>query len=106
MAFFKFFNLPKPIHFDYHPRYWDPKKEELDKRLKASESRTGEDVEGMKSRVSSGFRRRQYQENKSLRANYAKRSNIRLLSVLAALVVITLILLDNLLPSLINMIEK
>lgn len=106
MALFKFFNLPKPIHFDYHPRYWDPKKEALEKQLKASEERTGADVEGMKTRVSSGFRRRQYQESKTLRSRYAKRTNLRLLGILAALVVITLVLLNSWLPTIISAIEK
>jgi len=106
MAFFKFFNLPKPLHFDYQPRFYDPKKEELEKRLKASEARTSDDTEGMKSRISSGLRRRHYQENRNLRARYARQTNIRLMAVLAALVLITLIVLNTWLPSLIEAIEK
>jgi hypothetical protein len=102
MAFFKFFNLPKPYHFEYRPRYWDPRKEALEKRLKAAEERKKEDPEAMKARISSGFRRRQYEENSKLRSRYAMRSNIMLLAILVMLVIITLALLNTYFPALVE----
>jgi hypothetical protein len=32
---FKFFHIPKPKQFEYKPRYYDPKKEELEQRKRA-----------------------------------------------------------------------
>ena len=102
MALFKFFNLPKPYNFEYRPRYWDPRKEELEKRLKASENRMEGDPEAMKARISTGLRRRQYKENSKLRSRYAVRSNVMLLGILVMLVIITLALLNTYFPALLE----
>ena len=32
---FKFFHTPKPKQFEYKPRYYDPRKEELEERKRA-----------------------------------------------------------------------
>jgi len=54
MAFFNFFRTPKPMRFEYKPRYWDPEKEELEKYKAQLESG---DLEGAKSRISEAFSR-------------------------------------------------
>lgn len=34
MALFSFYNTRRPRQFDHKPIYWDPKKEELEKRIR------------------------------------------------------------------------
>jgi hypothetical protein len=43
MALLRFFRVPKHQQYDYKPRFWDPKKEELQERLDRIEKIQGGD---------------------------------------------------------------
>ncbi len=99
MAMFRFFKLPRHRTFDYKPRYWDPEKEELEKRVKAVEKRNENDPEAMKARISRGLRKRgggftdQQFSNRQIR-----RSNYILLLVLVGLIILTFLFVTLYLP--------
>lgn len=99
MAYFRFIRVPKHQQFEYKTRYWDPKKEELEERLKQIEAMQGTDHESMKNRISSGLRSRSY-GNTSYRRQQVMRSNVVLFAVVIGLVLLSVIILTNLLPKL------
>jgi hypothetical protein len=105
MAFLKFTKLPKHQKFDYKPRYWDPRKEELEERLRMIEERKSGDVEGVKNRIAGGFRRRYESEGSSLRKSQVMKSNLYLLGIIVLLGFLTYMMLVVYLPSLVQMIE-
>lgn len=45
MAFFSFYNMRKPRHFDHKPIYWDPHKEELEERIRRVKRESGQTSE-------------------------------------------------------------
>lgn len=98
MAVFRFLKLPKHQKYDYIPRYWDPQKEELEERLKRIEDVKSGDTEAVKSRLSGGFRRGYQQGNARFRKQQAKRSNLILLLVVAALIFLTYMFISVYLP--------
>ena len=58
MALLNFFKTPKHQRYNYRPRYWDPKKEELEDRMQKYKGKEGKnDVDAVKSRLSRGFRK-------------------------------------------------
>jgi hypothetical protein len=99
MAVFRFLKLPKHQKYEYIPRYWDPQKEELEDRLKRIEGIKSGDAEAVKARLSGGFRRG-YQQggNARFRKQQAKRSNLILLVVIAALIFLTYMFISVYLP--------
>lgn len=99
MAIFSFFKKPVHQKFDYKPRYYDPVKEDLEARL-AAHREGGGSSEQVKSRISSGFRRK---SRSSSTVN--RRSNIRLIAILVALVAMTFIFLNTYLPAIIQAVE-
>lgn len=104
MAFLKFTKLPRNQKFDYKPRYYDPRKEELEERLKKIEESKSGDVEGIKNRIAGGFKRR-YETDGSLRRSQVVRSNLYLLGIIVVLGFITYMMLVVYLPSIIEMLE-
>jgi hypothetical protein len=104
MAFLRFVKVPKHQQFEYKTRYWDPKKEELQERLKQIEAMQGADPEAMKARISSGLRHRSH-ANTSYRRQQVIRSNVTLFAVVVMLLFITFLLLTNYLPRLVQMLE-
>ena len=104
MAFLRFVKVPKNQQFEYKTRYWDPKKEELEERLKRIEEMQGTDSESMKARISSGLRSRSY-ANTSYRRQQVMRSNVTLFAVVVGLVFITFLLLTNYLPRLVELLK-
>ena len=111
MARFKFFNFVKPYQFEYRPRYWDPDREDLEKRLRAAEKRreavaNAKDPEAMKARISQGFRRQSYyEETRQLRRRHARRSSVRLLVILIFLIIGAFVILNLYLPALEQFVE-
>lgn len=98
MAGFKFFRVPKHQQFEYKPRYWDPRKEELQKRLADIEALRQEGLEGTKARISSGLRRSSYLADSSYRRRQVLRSNLLLVGIIVALLIIAYLLLTVYLP--------
>ncbi|MEN0005267.1 MAG: hypothetical protein AAF798_14030 [Bacteroidota bacterium] len=105
MALLRFFRVPKHQQYDYKPRYWDPKKEELKERLAQIEQLKNNDAEAAKARISSGFRRG-YQANNVSRKGQVLRSNLVLLAIVGILVVFTYMFLTVYLPEIVNMVES
>lgn len=99
MALFKFLRTPDPNQYDYKPRFWDPEKERVEKRLKELESRkhlkTADDVKG---NISGSFktarRRGASQEHRIMRRTAHRRSNFMLLAIILVLVLLGYALLN------------
>ncbi len=59
-----FFKTPKHLVFDYKPRYYDPRKEALDKKIEEAEKRNaGEYVPG--DNIRKGFKRIRFENKRS-----------------------------------------
>jgi hypothetical protein len=84
MALFGFGQKPRPMGFDYTPLYYDPEKEKLDAKFGAARSGG---MEGMKSRIKSGFRSKSAGSRPGYRTQ-ARQSNIRVVVILALLLVV------------------
>ena len=104
MALLRFFKRPKHQQYEYKPRYWDPKKEELEERLKQIEDMQGNDTEAVKARLSSGLRRG-YVKDQSIRKTQVMRSNMMLLIIIVALVLVSYLVLTVYLPKMVQMMD-
>ena len=104
MALLRFFKRPKHQQYEYKPRYWDPKKEELEERLKQIEEMQGNDAEAVKARLSSGLRRG-YVKDQSIRETQVMRSNMMLLIIIVALVLVSYLVLTVYLPKMVQMMD-
>jgi hypothetical protein len=98
------FRVPKHQQFEYKPMYYDPKKEELQERLKQLEDLQQQDVEGTKARISSGLRGG-YLSDQTYRRNQVLRSNLTLIAVIAMLAILGYFVLSVYLPELTKMLE-
>lgn len=104
MALINFFKTPKNQRYNYKPRYWDPKKEELSERMQKYKGKAGRnDVEAVKSRLSKGFQKGgggpDFKISSQMRAAETKRSNKMLLAVIIILIVLTYFALQIYVPS-------
>ena len=104
MAVLRFFKVPKHQQYSYKPRFWDPKKEELEDRLKKVEERRGNDPEAMKARLTGGFRRGYVADNR-FRKRQVLRSNIILLGIVAVLILFSYIFITVYLPRIAGAVE-
>lgn len=102
MGFFKFLKLPKHRNFDYNPQYWDPEKEERDKKLKRYYKQEDQSAEAVKERISSSFRKRGAVTDYSARQKQARASNIRLIIIILVLCVAAYVLINVYLPTLLK----
>ena len=98
MGFSRFFKTPGHKQFDYIPRHWDPKKEDLEKRLEIAKNKNSKDLNSMKARISSGMRRGGHGAGKQGRSSYIFRSNLLLLGIIIILVAVTYLLFVQYLP--------
>lgn len=105
MAVLRFFRVPKHQQYDYKPRYWDPKKEELEERLKQIEERSGNDPQAIKARLAGGGFRRGYQSDGSYRKRQVLRSNAILMGIVVVLIIFSYLFLSVYLPQIINVLE-
>lgn len=104
MALLRFFRVPKHQRYEYKPRYWDPRKEELQERLEQVKQIQGEGTEAMKARISSGLKRG-YRGDQRLRKQRAMRSNLILVGVVVVLLLLAYVMLTIYLPGLVEAIE-
>lgn len=83
-----------PNKFDYKPRYYDPAKEELDKRLaRIKKSPNALDPDSIKERISVGFK---YRTGRSeAYRNESRKSNIRVVIILVALLTLSILLINS-----------
>lgn len=88
------FNLYKPKEYKYRYIYYDPKKEASKEReKKLEESKTNEDGTYRPTILKRGAFREMANQNKSIRREQARSSNIRIFIILALLLAITYFLI-------------
>ena len=100
----KGFRLPNHREFNYVPRFWDPKEEEAEKLHQRVALLQENSTDAAKLRIANGFRRG-YHKDKKYRAKQVFRSNMMLLAIIVALLLLSYVLLNVYLPRLIEMIE-
>ncbi len=97
MSVFNFFKLYKPREYGYRPIYYDPKKEAMKERMKQAEvEKNTVDAAAdsdYKPSIKRGTFREMAQQNKRTRMNEMRKSNIRLVLILAFLLLIVYFLL-------------
>ncbi len=84
------FKSPSHQQFVYKPRFWNEKKEEIEQRIKEAEARQNGDLDAIKSSVSKTFKRggggnRNYMADSNYRVQQTRRSNMRLVIIIFAL---------------------
>ncbi|MCB0558030.1 MAG: hypothetical protein H6573_09990 [Lewinellaceae bacterium] len=97
MALLRFFKMPKHQQYQYKPRFWDPKKEELEERMRQIEAVKKGDAEAMKARLAANFRKG-YSSDTSFRKRQVMRSNLVLLGIIALLVILSYLFIVVYLP--------
>jgi len=85
MALFNFFNVPKHRTFNYQPRYYDPRKEEMENRKKAAQGR--DDVHIIGSHIRGKIQKAVYEGRKGSLSPMASRIII-LVSILVMMAVV------------------
>lgn len=105
MAIFNFFKVPRHRKYNYIPRYWDPDKEEREARLRELDRISDpNDIEAMKSRISSGLKRKT-RVSSSYRKKQMMRSNLILAGTILGLILLSFILITRYLPSILEALE-
>ncbi len=92
MGFIKFNKVPKHKRFDYIPRYYDPKKEELEKLVDSYKKQ--DDVEATRERIRSGLKNK-YRGDQNYRRSQQRSSNIRLISIILILFLVSYLILRS-----------
>lgn len=83
--------MKTPSHqkFVYKPRFWDEKKEELERRVREAEARTDGDIDAIKASVAKAFKKgsanRSYMMERKYRSAQVRRSNMRIGIIVAVL---------------------
>jgi uncharacterized membrane protein (DUF106 family) len=106
MALFGFLKPPKPVGFDYKPRFYDPKKEEFQERLRKAHELAGDDPEALKARIRRNLQRKSsYLANSQLRQRQVMKSNLRLLVIIIVLIALTFAVIEIYLPRILQILE-
>jgi hypothetical protein len=93
---FNFFKLYKPKEYGYRPIYYDPKKEAAKERIKqaaAASENSGESNNEFKSSIHRGSFRELADQHKRTRLSEVRKSNTRLVIIIAILFLIMYFLL-------------
>ncbi len=91
MALFFNFNTPKPRQFKYQPRFYDERKERLE-RMKAEAEAAGKSGH---TGLSKGFLSEQRAKSKLHKASYEKKSALRFLIILAILLLLLYLIMPE-----------
>lgn len=87
----RFFKVPEPKRFNYQPLYWDPEKEEREDRVRRIKAELGQEVTF--SKKSSTITRGSFRQySASSRRKAGRESNLRLVIIAAALLLLAYIL--------------
>ena len=89
--------------FEYIPRFYDQEKEDLERRLGTSPD--SNDPNSVKLRIRSGLKRKQKVDSR-VASQARKAANVRLLVIIGAIVLLTLLILTKYLPDLMQMTEQ
>jgi hypothetical protein len=101
MGMFKFNKVPRHQKFDYIPRYYDPRKEELDDIVNSYKNT--KDTDQTKRRIVSGLRSKQRGDS-AYKRKHERSANIRLISIIFLLFVVTYLILRS--DTILNMMES
>lgn len=107
MGFLSFGKRPRHRKFDYIPRYYNAEKEDLKERLRIYKKDPNEEgnTELAKQRIRGGFRRNSRAASEATRiAN--RKSNMRLLMILATLLLMTVYFINKYLPKIVAAVES
>lgn len=104
MALFSFFNTSKNQRYEYHPRFWDPEKEQKKQRLEHLENIKNTDPDQVKSRLTGSFRRG-YVSDAELRTREVNKSNRNLVIIILVLLALSYIFLTIYLPEIVASVE-
>jgi hypothetical protein len=88
-----FFNLYKPRQYDYRYIYYDPAKEKRQERDRQLSGADANDGEYRPSIIKRGVFREMAERNRSTRVEQMRKTNIRLIVIVAALLAIAYFLL-------------
>ena len=99
-----FFRPPNHQRFEYNPRYWDPNKEDLERRLRRVNKENDNAPEAIKARISSGFRKGTTTDREKS-SSYRRTSNLRLIVIVGFLILIAYLLIEIYLPRLLQLID-
>lgn len=84
MNFFRSSKTPKPQSFNYIPRYYDPRKEDLERRIKAQQATGADNTEAMKTRIATNLRHR-IADSKDFRRRKVVKSNLTIIGIIILL---------------------
>lgn len=101
MSLPRVFRTPKHQRFEYKPRHWNPQKEELENRLEEIEKMKQNDPDALKARIAKNFRRGGHGHS-AARRKATLRSNMLLLGIIVALVLLSYVFLSVYLPEIVN----
>ena len=104
MALMSFFKRPQHQRFEYNPRYYDPKKEDLEARLRIARNAREGNPDAIKSRISSGLRKR-YSKQKGSTGTKLLRTNMLLIAIILILFGMTYVFLTIYLPEIVRLVE-
>ncbi len=106
MSLFGFLKQPKPVGFDYKPRFYDQKKEEFQRRLREAQELKGDDPEVVKLRIRRSLQRKSsYLAGAQARQKQVLRSNLMLLVIIVVLIALTIAAIEIYLPRIIQIFE-
>ena len=99
------FRTPKHQKFIYHPRYYDPEKEELKERIRAARGQQDNDLDKMKARIGQTYQKK-YESKKQISRKTIRRSNIMVFVIFLVLLIFTYYLLVEFLPNIEALLEE
>ncbi len=109
MAFINFLNPKKrlkPVGFDYKPRFYDERKEEILERHKAAADLQGDNPEALKARIKRNMHRQTSSLNtKHIRRQQMAQSSFRFIIIIAVLLLLGFIAIEVYLPRFIHYFE-
>lgn len=97
--------LPRHKHYNYTPRYYNERKEELNEVLEKVEQRKSEDVDGMKARISHQLKGGA-STDRSYRRRRVRHSNYRLILVILFLLMLAYVILNVYLPDVFSVLSQ
>ena len=100
--------MPNHSQYDYKPRFWDPEKERIEKRLAELKARKEEGTaDEVKGRISGSFRnaRNQTGEAKLIRKDANRKSNFNLLVIILVLLMLSYLLVNVNLQSILEFVK-
>ena len=94
--------LPTNRQYNYNPRYWNQKKEDLNERIKNVHLVKEGDKEAMKARIRGGMKRGYVKDASAFRKKKVMRANLTLIGIIFLLIFLTYYGLTVYLPKMLD----